>query len=285
MALQRMRRTERKHPSPFGQLLCSMSVIVMLLAAPVNVGADEAVSAITMPIEDITLSFVQSGRVAKIHVKEGDLVQPGQLLVQLDDTAEQTQLLMLKEQSEDMTEVEGRRALLEQKRVYLERLQWAAGRGSATEMEVKDARLEVQIAEFSLKKAEFDHEQNIRKYDEAKIRLNNMSLKSPIEGRVEKVEIDVGESIDGLVKALRIVKTDPLWIDVHKPLERRSPLKRGQTVRVVFPGSEKAPVNGKIIFIATVADAASSTLRVRIEVPNKSNRPAGELVNVSFEKK
>ena len=113
MALQRMRRTERKHPSPFGQLLCSMSVIVMLLAAPVNVGADEAVSAITMPIEDITLSFVQSGRVAKIHVKEGDLVQPGQLLVQLDDTAEQTQLLMLKEQSEDMTEVEGRRALLE----------------------------------------------------------------------------------------------------------------------------------------------------------------------------
>ncbi len=265
-------------------MLYSIYLMILLLGGPATIWADDPISAITMPVEDVTLSFVQAGRVAKIHVKEGDQVQPGQLLIQLDDTAEQTQLRMLKEQSEDMTDIQGRKALLEQKKVYLERLQWAAGRGSATEMEVKDAKLDVQIAEFSLKKAEFEHEQNVRKYEEAKIRLDNMSLKSPIQGRVEKIEVNVGESIDGLAKALRVVKTNPLWIDVHRPLEKHKPLKLGQTVKVTFPSNEKSSVNGKIIFIATVADAASATLRVRIEVPNKINRPAGELVNVSFEK-
>jgi len=273
----------KKYTSTLERLLCYLSLnIVLLLVAPASAWSDEGISAITIPSADVTLSFVQPGRLTNINVKEGDLVQPGQVLIQQDDTAEQTQLAMLKEQSEDMTEIEGRKALLEQKRVYLDRLEWAAGRGSATEMEVKDAKLEVQIAEFSLKKAEFEHEQSNRKYDEAKIRIDNMSLKSPIEGRVEKVEVEVGESIDGLAKAVRIVRTNPLWIDVHMPLEKRRSLKLGQTAKVIFPGNGQAAMKAKVIFIAAVADAASSTLRARIEVSNKSNRPAGELVKVLF---
>jgi hypothetical protein len=39
----------------------------------------------------------------------------------------------------------------------------------------------------------------------------------------------------------------------------------------------------KIINISAVADAASGTLRVRIEFPNLQNRPAGERVTVFFE--
>jgi multidrug efflux pump subunit AcrA (membrane-fusion protein) len=41
-------------------------------------------------------------------------------------------------------------------------------------------------------------------------------------------------------------------------------------------------VEGSIVYVAAVADAASGTLRVRIEVPNKSNRPAGEHVEIIF---
>jgi len=39
---------------------------------------------------------------------------------------------------------------------------------------------------------------------------------------------------------------------------------------------------GTIIFIASVADAASETLRVRVELPNDAESPAGQQVFVSF---
>lgn len=267
-----------------GNIFLRILFIVLLLSITdtSNAWSDEGIAAITMPVADVTLSFTQPGRIAKVLVREGDLVKAGQILVKQDDAAEQAQLLIIKKQSEDTTQIEAKKASLTQKRVYLERLQWAAERGSATEMEVEDAKLAVTIAEFALKTAEFEHRQNKRKYREAKIRVDNMSLKSPIDGRVEKIEVEVGESIDGLSDVVRVVQTDPLWIDVHLPLEKGKTLRLDQTAKVVFPGNEQMASEGKIIFISTVADAASSTLRARIEVPGKSDRPAGENVNISF---
>jgi RND family efflux transporter MFP subunit len=238
--------------------------------------------AVTIPSADVTLSFIQPGQIAKVRIREGDLVKENQVLVQQDSAAEKEQLSMIRKESEDTTQIEAQRATLAQKREYLKSLEWAAKRGAATEAEMEDAKLEVRIAEFSLQTAKFNHEQSKRKYREAKIRLDHMSMKSPITGRVEKVEVEVGESIDGLTGAVRVVQTDPLWIDVHVPLETGKTLSLNQTAQVVFPGVEQNVMKGKIIFISTVADAASSTLRARIEVPNKSNRPAGQQVSVLF---
>jgi len=259
----------------FKFLFCNLIAGSMLLALPINVKAEEGISAITMPSGDVTLSFVQPGRIAEVYVKEGDMVKADQVLVRQDDAAEQAQLVMMREQSRDIIQVEAQKASLGQKRSYLKKLEWAAERGSATEMEVQDARLDVEIAEFSLKAAQFEHEQNVRKYEESKIRVESMALKSPISGRVEKVAIEVGESIDRLSNAVRTVKTDPLWIDVHLPLDKGK-------AKVIFQGNGETAFEGKVIFISTVADAASATLRARIEVPNKSNRPAGEHVSVLF---
>jgi HlyD family secretion protein len=260
-----------------GFVLCTL-----LLSASQTVWADEGIPAITIPDEDVALSFIHPGRIAKVFVKEGDLVEAGQILVQQDDAAEQAQLSLIKAQSEDRTPMKAQDASLAQKKVYLERLQWAAKRGSATELEVEDAKLAVEIARFSLKTARFEHEQHKRKYREASIRVDNMSLKSPIAGRVEKVDMKVGESIDGLAEMVRIVRTDPLWVDVHVPLEKASTLKLNQSANVFFQGSEQEVAEGKIVFVSSVADAASSTQRVRIKVPNKTNRPAGEHVTVVF---
>lgn len=264
------------------KLICYLIISAVLLTVPVNMWGDDGISAITMPSADVALAFVQPGRIAKVYLKEGDLVKPEQIIIQQDDAAEQAQLSLYKEQSEDTIQIQSQEASLEQKRVYLERLKWASERGSATEQEREDAKLAVKIAEFSLQAAKFDHEQNKRKYTEAKIRVDNMRLKSPIAGRVEKIDVKKGESIEAHAKAVRVVRIDPLWIDVHVPLEKKGILKSGKTAKVTFAGDEQNTANGKIISISTVADAASSTLRARIEVSNKSKRPAGELVTVTF---
>ncbi len=247
-------------------------------------GVNPGVRAVTRPSADITLSFVQPGRVAQVHCKEGDLVKGNQVLIRQDDTAEQVQLTQLKAQAEDITQIRASEASLAQKRVDLQKMEKAAASKAATALEVEHARLEVTIAELSLELAKFEHEQAGERYREQMIRVGHMQLESPIEGRVEDVKVEVGESINAMTEAIRVVRTDPLWIDAPVPLSQALGLEAGKTAQVQFgPSENPAKVeSGRILFVAAVADAASGTLRVRVEVPNKDGRPAGEHVLVVF---
>ena len=259
--------------------------IAIVVAAGAPLWAAEGIEALTRPSEDATLAFVRPGRVAKVLVKDGDDVKAGQELVRLDDQAELAQLAQLKAQAEDLIRIKAAEAQLAQKKVDLAKLEWAFQRNAATKLEVDHAKLDVLIAELSLDLANIQRAQDPRKYEEAKIQIDRMRLLSPIDGKVETVLVEPGESADALEKILRVVKTDPLWIDVPVTLPQTRGLKRGDdNVQVTFDYESPRPLRlaGKIIHIAAVADPASQTLTVRVEAPNPSGRPAGEHVWVSF---
>ena len=113
-------------------------------------------------------------------------------------------------------------------------------------------------------------------------------MRSPIDGVIERLLADPGESTEAAEKIVQVVQTDPLWIDVAAPLAIARNLTKGSSTALVeFDSADparKTAVTGKIIHIAAVADSASGTLTVRVECPNHSHRPAGEHVNVSFPK-
>jgi RND family efflux transporter MFP subunit len=256
-------------------------IIIFFVVSASSAIAQVPIEAITKPSADVTISFVQPGTISNVLLKEGDHVKAGQVLVQQDDQVAQAQLAQIKAQSDNIAEIEAGKASLEQKKLDLKKLEWAAKRGAATEQEVAHSKLAVKIAELSLQIAEFDHAQNIRKYDEAKIRVKNMKITSPLDGVIEKVSVEVGESVNGLEEVVRVVKVDTLWIDVHVPLARAKKLKKDQSVTIKFPRNEHT-TQGLVIFVGAVADAASGTLRIKIEVPNQTNRPAGEHVSAIF---
>jgi len=242
----------------------------------------DPIEAITRPSADVALSFIRAGQVAEVLVKEGDAVKAGQLLARQDDTAEQIQLEQLKAEAEDTTRIEAAEAQLAQKREDLKKLEWAQKEGAATEWEVAHARLEVRIGELSLDLARFEREQAGRKFEEAKAQVERMRLCSPVAGLVEEVKVEPGETAEPMAAVIRVVKIDPLWVDVPAPLVQGRRLRAGQAAAVAFP-DEEISVLGKVVYLAAVADAASDTLSVRVEVPNPSGRPAGERVKVRFE--
>ena len=248
-------------------------------------GDGSGVRAVTRPSADIMLSFVQPGRIAAVAFQAGDAVKAGQVLIRQDDAAEQVLLAQLKAQSENTTQIRASEASLAQKRVDLAKLEKAAVQNAATQLEVEHARLDVTIAELSLELARFEHEQAGRKYDEQRAHVDRMQLRSPIDGRIEQIDVEVGESVNALADAARVVQTDPLWIDAPVPLATAIELRAGQIASVWFLGSGPEPeaVEGRVIFVGAVADAASGTLRVRIEVSNPDRRPAGEHVLVAFQ--
>jgi multidrug efflux pump subunit AcrA (membrane-fusion protein) len=172
-----------------GSWIICVVVLSTLKAASSGVG----IRAVTNPSADITLSYVQPGLIAKVHFKEGEWVKAGQVLIQQDDTVEQIQLARLEAASEDTTQIQASEASLAQKKVDLTKLEKAAASNAATELEVEYAKLDVKMADLSLQLAQFEHEQAIRQYNELKAQIEKMRLKSPINGRIEKIHVEAGE--------------------------------------------------------------------------------------------
>ena len=244
----------------------------------------ESLQGITAPNADITLSFVMPGQIDQILVQEGSLVQKDQPLVHLFDKPERIQSEQYKVLSEDNTKIESAEAELAQKRVDLTKLKKAKARGAASDWEVEHLRRNVRIAELALKAAKLEQEQYHYRYDHTMRLLERMRLRAPIAGQVEEIRIAAGESIGPLGPVLRIVQNDPLWIDLPVPMDLARSLKNNQVVEITFPGAESdsKTANGRIVHIGAVADTASETLRMRIEVPNPQNRPAGERVQIAL---
>jgi multidrug efflux pump subunit AcrA (membrane-fusion protein) len=248
--------------------------------------------AIARASEDITVSSTMPVRVDKVFVEDGDTVKPGQPLVQLDDKAERVQMEQLKAQAEDKTHVEAAEAQLAQKKVDLKGIEEARAKNAATELELQHARLEVTISDLSLRLAKFEHSQNALKYKQAQVQVSRLLLSVPTSDKdkptdtfkVFKVFVERGESVDRLKEVIRIIKIDPLQIDVPVPenVVESLKLKVKQTADVIFPNAKGPPSKGSIIYVADEIDAASGTQTVRVEIPNPSGRPAGKKVSVRF---
>jgi HlyD family secretion protein len=266
-------------------LFLQILLISLLVFLPFQGSAAE-IEAVTKPSADIELSFVRPGKIGEVLVKEGEAVKGGQLLARLDDKVEQIQLIQLKAKAANRTKIEAAEAELLQKKEDLKKLEEARKKGAATDWEVEHARLNVDIGLHSVQFAKFEHEQDRLKYEENMAEVERMRLVSPINGLVEDVTIEVGQSAQPLKTVIRVVDVDPLRVDVLAPIALAERLQPNQTAYVSFPsgskqaGSQKG--QGRITFVSAFSRAGSDTLRVRLEIPNQALRPAGERVGVGF---
>ncbi len=76
------------------------------------------------------------------------------------------------------------------------------------------------------------------------------------------------------MKVIRIVKLDPLWLDVPVAFGQAEELKLGDEARITLSNHEVR--TGHVIHVAAVAESASETLLVRVEMSNPNQRKAGE---------
>jgi RND family efflux transporter MFP subunit len=264
-------------------MIVVVSLCVALFLSSTKPGWAAGIESITMPQADIFLAFVTGGLVREVLIKEGNRVKKGTLMASLVDKAECIELERLMALAEDTTRFEAAEADLQQKRADMKKLQRASEQGAATKLEIEHATLAVTTAELQVRMEKFQRLQHQQNRDKLKAQLERMQIVSSISGEVEEIKIEPGESVEALVPVIRVVQNDPLWIDVPVPLAEGRKLKVGSRVKVSFPEAGTQPVQGRVIHVASVADAASDTRRVRVEVPNPDRRIAGErvLVDVS----
>ncbi|MBK7453966.1 MAG: efflux RND transporter periplasmic adaptor subunit [Anaerolineales bacterium] len=210
--------------------------------APVEVenipSADVVVSsAVITPVQVTRLSFIISGLIKEIKIKEGDKVQTGQSLVMLD-TSELEFAVMAAD---------------------------AAYRSASINAELQDAdrvrvvnentgRVTFVSLPYELKqKAEAKAAQILAALDGAKANLVSGSLTAPFDGTIASVDVIAGELVQGGQAVLTLASLNDLQIETTDLSERDiSRVKIGQSVNVYLEALD-VTVTGKVILISPVS--------------------------------
>ncbi len=257
-------------------------LLLSLCILEINCSPLEAmeIEAITKPSADIEVSFVQSGKIKTILVKEGQIVTKGDLLASQEDEIELIQLEILTNKVKNTTPIELAELELIQKLNDLEKMKAARKDGAITEWEFQHSELEANTARLSFKLAEFENYQDTLQQKTIIEIIDRLHLFSPIDGIIEEIKAEAGESLQALKPIIRLVNTDIIQINAPVPLVETDGLAVGQKAIITYPDGPK--VEGVIDTISSVADAAADTLEVKILAINELKRPAGERVIINF---
>ena len=258
-------------------LLALSSTSLVAQQTPAGAGAaptDTTVGGITKPSVHAKLALPQFGQVLELPVKEGDVVKKDQVILRQDDRQEVAAREALRLEADSTVRVEAAEADLKIKQVQHKRLQDLAANGNANPTEVEEAWVKVVYADAQVKIAKLENQKNKYEFERQDVKVKLMSLRSPIDGIVETIDTSVGEVTDPQKPVMTVVQNNPLWVEFFLPTVQSSKLKVGQQLEVRYPAEEKWQ-QAKIIYKAPVADAASDTQKMRLELANGSMTDTG----------
>ena len=260
-----------------------LSLVAMLAAAPAygQSTGEIRVEGKTVPSAMRDLSLRVMDVVAKVLVKPGDAVKAGDPLIIEDSREEEVNLEILKLEANLIGDliIQAADATLRNKKVELERFQEIAANNAGAKSELEKAALDFELAGLDLQKAKQDKQKKLLELKLQEQRIARMQIHSPIDGFVQKIDVEEGEVIDPQRSAITVVRNDPLWIEARIPTRRALNLKLGQQLDVVYRGEPDAR-KAEIIYFDPVAIAGVNFQIVRLSMPNPDNRPSGMVLDV-----
>jgi RND family efflux transporter MFP subunit len=196
------------------------------------------------------------GQVRSVHVKEGDAVRKGQLLLKLDDAVIRQQIEQAKIQLAYLKDLYQRRKNL-----------WDQNIG--TEVELISARNNVSNQERQLSLL---NEQ-----------LSFATITAPVSGVAENVSIHVGEVFTGAPNmGITIVNTTDLKATVNVPENYLSRVKKGTPVIVEVPDVNKK-FNSTISTISQVIGATSRGFQAEAKIPYQSGLRPNQVARIQIQ--
>lgn len=195
------------------------------------------------PSQELEFPAENSGRVVKVLVDEGSAVRIGQTLAIIKGD----QLSI---------EVSNTQAAYQNAVTNSQRYENAFKTGGVTKQQLDQAKLDLVNAKAKL--------------DQAKINFGDATIKSSINGIVNKRNIEPGSVVAPGTVLFELVNVSTLKLKVNVDEQHVAGLKKGNSIKVkasVYPDKE---FTGKISFIAPKADG-SLNFPVEIEVANNSD--------------
>lgn len=104
--------------------------------------------------------------------------------------------------------------------------------------------------------------------------LEDLVVRAPFAGRVETLDVEVGEFVQAGARVARLVDLDPVRVLIRIPQQAVAQLAEGQRAEVTFITGQTR--EGKVVFVGAAADPETRTFEAEVEVPNGDRTiPAG----------
>jgi RND family efflux transporter MFP subunit len=215
----------------------------------------------------VDLSSQIDGIVDAIEVERGDVVESDQVLVTLDSTVERAAVDFARARAEADSELRAGEVSVAFAQRRQERVQTLFN-----EAAISTDQFDEVETEFHLAQLELDQAQEARRLAHLELRraeetLDRHTIRSPIDGIVVQRYLSPGESVK-FQPMLRLAQIDPLRVEVIVPVSAFGRIEVGQKAIVQPEEPMSGNYEAEIAIVDRVADAASGTFRVALDLPN-----------------
>ncbi|MGL9718239.1 MAG: efflux RND transporter periplasmic adaptor subunit [Wolbachia sp.] len=189
------------------------------------------------PLHRASLISEVSGKVTSICLPDGEKVKKNDVVLKIEDFGRTEQ-------------VEGAKALLKQREIEYDSSVKLSKKGYRAQMQVEAAFTALQSAKADLKRLELD--------------LKNTAVKSPIDGYIDKININEGDFISVGHKITDVVNFDQVLVVLYVSESEINKIELGSTAQInLLDGRE---LEGKVSFIGKVAEPKTGSYRVEVKV-------------------
>lgn len=229
---------------------------------------------VVMPHAVVDVSSGVNGRIESINVDRGDAVKKGQLLAALESRVEKANAVLARERAAITSEIHLREAALAYDKRNKDRADTLYERKVITPQQKDQVDKDAELAQWRLRQAE-DKKRlaglESRRADEL---LDLKSVRSPITGVVIERFKSPGEYVEE-EPILRIARLDPMRAEVVLPVGMHEALSHDFVAEIIAETEPDRARAATIAVIDPMADPASGTFRVGLELPNPGYKLLG----------
>ena len=228
-----------------------------------------------------TLTFPRPGRVAEVRVREGEAVEAGQVLAQLDTTDEQAQLRSLQETlaalqvraqaaeadyRSNRTRLQNQLAEVRRNLRLSQELLRVGGvaQGEVERLMRQESDLLAQLASLEQARAstqrDLEAQLQARQSEMASLqrRIAQATLRAPVAGTVAAVGYLVGVETTAGAASIRLIEAGSLRVQARLAEADVPAVRPGQPVRLELDAAPEQPLQGRVDRLGVQAEVAGS---------------------------
>ena len=216
--------------------------------------------------------------IESVKVQRGSLVTKGQIIATLESGPERAAYNLAEERARNTGEINLSEARIDLATKKLKRVEELHRQNFVSSNARDEAQGEFRLASEELTRARENQRLAVLEAQRAREVLAMRTIRSPVSGVVVEVMRKPGEfgAISFKDPIMKLAEIDPLHVEAILPAAMYGKVKRGQRAVVTPEATIGGRYETKVAIVDPVIDAASGTLGVRLELPNRKGLiPAG----------
>lgn len=228
------------------------------------------------PQEMVNLSSPVEGVLEKVYVERGAIVKKGQVVAKLDSSLENANVTLARARATVEAAIKSGEARLHYSSLKLTRAEKLYERNLIALADLQEAQTEKQLAEMALVNALDNQRIAALELERAHVALARNIVRSPVTGVVVERFLSPGEFVSGQFKndspIVKIAQIDPLRVEAFAPVSMRDNVYVGMHAKVILAAPANVTYDLRVSVVDRVVDAASSTFKIRVNLPNPQHR-------------